>query len=237
MENSAQQKKITELGKLLVKQLGMEDSVDTLGRWMAHYIAELIVVAGKARGKAKQAADEQCAAAILKLWSHRSMLPSGKRPLENFEPIFELLDKIRPDAEPSYYVQVDGDEKPVKKSIKHTTAKSGNDWLKAAKEVDKVARVWIHYALKKAAMQANTGAEKKILKNTISLPVEADVKIIRILLDIDDDLDLEAPAHQKLLKKEKKEKINERIKELENFTALNNMILKSYKNELAELSK
>lgn len=33
---------IIELGKKLVDELELNDSVDTLGRWMAHYIAELL---------------------------------------------------------------------------------------------------------------------------------------------------------------------------------------------------
>ena len=42
MEQSEQQKAILELGKLFVKELDLEKSVDTLSRWMAHYVAEKI---------------------------------------------------------------------------------------------------------------------------------------------------------------------------------------------------
>ena len=31
---------VLALGKKLVDELGLDQSVDTLGRWMAHYIAE-----------------------------------------------------------------------------------------------------------------------------------------------------------------------------------------------------
>ena len=33
---------IVQLGKKLVEELALNNSVDTLGRWMAHHIAELI---------------------------------------------------------------------------------------------------------------------------------------------------------------------------------------------------
>jgi len=42
MEQSEIQKELITLGKRLVKQLGLTHSNDTLARWMAHYIAELI---------------------------------------------------------------------------------------------------------------------------------------------------------------------------------------------------
>lgn len=36
---------VLELGKLLVKALDLDETVDTLGRWMAHHIAELMQAA------------------------------------------------------------------------------------------------------------------------------------------------------------------------------------------------
>jgi hypothetical protein len=42
MENLEQSEKIIDLGKMLVKELGLEPGGDTLARWMAHYLAEKI---------------------------------------------------------------------------------------------------------------------------------------------------------------------------------------------------
>ncbi|MDM7920809.1 MAG: hypothetical protein QUS14_00800, partial [Pyrinomonadaceae bacterium] len=71
-----------ELGKHLVRELGLESGVDTLGRWLAHRIAELIVAAEKAptlamRRKAEAAAIET----ILKVWEKREDLPREVYPL------------------------------------------------------------------------------------------------------------------------------------------------------------
>ena len=42
MELSKPPKDVLELGRHLVRELGFEDGVDTLGRWMSHHVAELI---------------------------------------------------------------------------------------------------------------------------------------------------------------------------------------------------
>ena len=63
-----------ELGRKLTKELGIDQSVDTLGRWMAHYIAELIQDAEKASAEERPAKMRACCDAILNLWKHRHTL-------------------------------------------------------------------------------------------------------------------------------------------------------------------
>lgn len=90
-----------ELGKHLVSELGLEDSNDTLGRWMAHHVAELITAAKEAKNKAHRAVTEERAVeTILKLWEHRTTLPGQAYPLAQFREILELLSKLTPDANP-----------------------------------------------------------------------------------------------------------------------------------------
>ena len=45
------------LGKKLIDELGLDQSVDTLGRWMAHYIAEKMEDAQAAIGESR---DRKC---------------------------------------------------------------------------------------------------------------------------------------------------------------------------------
>ena len=52
-ENSEIQKKAINLGKSMVEELGLDPGVDTLARWMAHYVAEQIAIAENATGDAK----------------------------------------------------------------------------------------------------------------------------------------------------------------------------------------
>ena len=63
---------ILNLGKLLVGELGLEYSVDTLSRWMAHYIAEQMRIIESTENDDKKLAEEKCFETILKLWKHRT---------------------------------------------------------------------------------------------------------------------------------------------------------------------
>ena len=65
MEKLESQEKVINLGKFLVKQLNLDKSVDTLGRWMAHYLALKISEAENAKGKDKIALEEECFKTIL----------------------------------------------------------------------------------------------------------------------------------------------------------------------------
>lgn len=79
------------LGKHLVAELQLEPSVDTLGRWMTHHIAELMTRAEQAEDSERHAAAAQEAAeAILRLWSHRSNY-KGINPLAELEPSLRVL--------------------------------------------------------------------------------------------------------------------------------------------------
>lgn len=82
----------------------MEQSVDTLTRWMAHYIAELIQSAETASAEDRPDKMARCAEAILELWKHRSALPNGKRPFEDIEPILQGLESLDPHTDgPRYF--------------------------------------------------------------------------------------------------------------------------------------
>lgn len=94
-------KDILELGKYLVHELGLEDGNDTLGRWMAHYLAELIVTAENdssvaVRAKARKEATE----IILKLWERRANLPGNAYPLAPYKHVVKVLDRLRPGENP-----------------------------------------------------------------------------------------------------------------------------------------
>lgn len=66
---------ILKLGRILVRQLGLVRETDTLARWMAHHVAELIQDAETAQGDSAQGARLACQDAIIALWAHRAGLP------------------------------------------------------------------------------------------------------------------------------------------------------------------
>lgn len=148
-DDSARPDAILALGRKLVDELGLEPSVDTLGRWMAHYTADLIAKAESATGEEKQLAEKKCFEAILALWKHRAELPNGKRPFEELEPVIRAIESLDPeDDTPRYFrsaraPKTDGEEKS-----------EADSWLDMVSGLDYSAKILIGYCLTEAAHAA-----------------------------------------------------------------------------------
>lgn len=69
------------------------DEHDTLGRWLAQYIAEQITTYEASEGEAREAAGRRTLKAILKLWKHRADR-MGRRPLGTYEPVMAGLARL-----------------------------------------------------------------------------------------------------------------------------------------------
>lgn len=89
--NSWTSKDALELGREIVDQLGMARSNDTLGRWMAHHIAELIKEAEVAPAKEKHVTQARVADAILRLWERRLNVESHLNPFKDFKAVASTL--------------------------------------------------------------------------------------------------------------------------------------------------
>jgi hypothetical protein len=226
MESSEIQKRIINLGKALVEELDTGSGVDTLARWMAHYIAEKMTIAENAVGDDKMRAEHKCFETILKLWQHRSSLPDGQRPFESFEPIFRVLKGLDPGNEQPYYISdlLIEDEK-----IKVTD--SVQKWLDVALDIDEVARIWLDYVFKQAALCAKDEKTLKWLENSIDLQDNDDSAIITYL--ISDDFLPKVSDERK--KDSKKQLIKDRIKKLEEFSEFNQKLLAVLKEELGNI--
>lgn len=232
MEQSEAQERILNLGKLFVKELNLEPGVDTLSRWMAHYLAEKITIAEQSDGEEKTVAEKECFDVILKLWQHRHSLPSGRRPFENFEPILEYLSNLNIESEQPLFIYGFDDLKPSQIEIGNLNYKSVEEWIDVAKEIDKTARVWIEHALSQAANYAQNDTTKEWIKNAIDLPEKADTSIIRILVDGLSTFDLDDSNDEDFSKKFEIEKLKMRISQLQGYSQLNEAILKAYEAEL-----
>jgi hypothetical protein len=72
------------LGERILAELDSERTNNTLTRWLAHHLADLLTAAEQAKltGTPEQAAtaDTRCRTAILDLWEHRSAWPNGWPP-------------------------------------------------------------------------------------------------------------------------------------------------------------
>ncbi len=96
MDLSKPPKDILGLGKHLVRELDFEDGVDTLGRWMSHYLAELIHESENGKTAAiRSKASQKAVETVLKIWEHRKALPRDAYPLAKFEDLSTVLDRLR----------------------------------------------------------------------------------------------------------------------------------------------
>ncbi|MGE7981832.1 hypothetical protein [Solibacillus sp. NPDC093137] len=220
MENLEIQKNIMNLGRMLAKELDLDPGVDTLARWMAHYIAEQIILVEKKSGEEKKLVEEQCLDMILKLWSHRARFPNGVRPFENFESIFNTLSRLNPESKESFFFN--------NKYIKEKEfSKEVQDWLDIANEIDKIARVWIKFALNQAALDASDESTSEWLKKVTLFEEKNDSLLIRLLRD-----DVYFDEETKNVTSNNKEQIQHNIEILEKFNELNDVILKFYNEKL-----
>lgn len=163
------------MGKMLVAELGDERDCDTFSRWLAHYVAEQIVIAEKAKGKSKALAEKECFDSILKLWAHRSHYPEKNRPLESFDKIFSTLKVLS--SEDSYrYLMDSRSEKTAEDDLA--------SWLKVAEATDYAASALIKFFLNRAAEVAFEREGKWVpLALSVKDQTKSDTASIRFLLN------------------------------------------------------
>lgn len=83
------------MGKKLVTELKLDNSGHTLGRWMAHYLAELMVaIENEKLLIKKRKLQNECCDIILKIWSDRKILPNKARPLSNLDEAIQVLNGL-----------------------------------------------------------------------------------------------------------------------------------------------
>jgi hypothetical protein len=228
MESSEMQTQIINLGKSLVKELRLEQGVDTPARWMAHYIAEQMTIAENETGHKKVKAEQLCFDTILKLWQHRSSFPDGRRPFENFEPVFRALERLDPENKKTYYYD---NSRTVKSKTTNKAKENVQQWLDAAEGIDQVVRIWLDYVFKQAALDATDENTIDWIKNSSGLQEKDEVSIIirmrqENLLDSDEKI-----------QKERIELIKGRIEKLEAFNSFNQSIMSIFKKELDDVSE
>lgn len=225
------------MGKLFVEELKLEPGVDTFSRWMAHYIAEKMTIAEQSEGSIKKEAEKDCFDTILKLWQHRQSIPSGKRPLENFEPIIEALSKLNSDKEePYFYLPHNNRDKKEPSAADLDDKAEVEKWMGIIETVDKTARIWIEYALGRAVTKAKDEKTKAWMEAASKLPDSADVDLIDTLLDEVPLFDYEDDKDE-FSKRYDIERLKKRISELSKYNELNSVLLAEYQKELDRLEK
>jgi len=120
------EEEIIKLGKKIVKELNLETSVNTLGRWMSHYVAELIQKYDNSDSETeKKIIGQECFDVILQLWKNSEHLPNVSKPLSELEPLIEILDSLKEDN----YLN------PFSKYFKRDSMKSSwKSWVETLKD-------------------------------------------------------------------------------------------------------
>lgn len=223
---SAHCKATLELGRKLTRELDLDRSVDTLGRWMAHYIAELIRDVEKANDEERPAKMRACREAILSLWKHRHELP-GKRPFEELEPILRALESLDPDdSTPRYFRSAkaaaeEADEKDETRS-----------WLKLIDGLDYSARMLIRYCLTQAAQTAlDKSVEWVALAEAAGLDEGVEFLVTRVIVD-ENNLLKASNADD-----EARERLEDRIDRLEAFTKMATALTSELRQQIQQAQR
>lgn len=168
-----------DLGQALVQELRPDRDIDTLSRWMAHYIAELIEDVKSASDADRQVKFAKCADAILKLWEHRHLLPDGKRPFEDWEPILKTLERLDPDDDTPRYFRTS--RIAVSETEENTETMK---WLELADGLDYSAKILIRYCLTQAAQVAIDNSKEWVaLAKGVGQENDGEFSVLRIIIN------------------------------------------------------
>ncbi|WP_339626083.1 hypothetical protein [uncultured Winogradskyella sp.] len=94
------EEEILKLGKKLIKELELVYTGNTLARWLAHYLAELISNIDKCKSKEeKSKLQKECCDIILEIWEKRERVPIEK-PTEKLKPIIDVISLLKKNEHP-----------------------------------------------------------------------------------------------------------------------------------------
>ena len=195
----------------------MESSTDTLGRWMAHYVAELMDAAENAPSAQREAARNRCCDAILKLWAHRAGLPDGKRPFEDLEPIIRALESLDPENDtPRYHGTIRG---TIDESEEGRETQS---LIKFVDNFDIAARVLIGEILSDAARSA---IDKSKAWVELAEDAGAGTGVVSVIIEAVSD----KPSAERSACERKRDRFQDRIDRLKNFVEMVGPVIEDLK--------
>ena len=221
-EESSHFDRVLALGRKLVEELDLESSRDTLSRWMAHYVAELMDHTESAPPGELAASKKRCSDAILELWSHRAELPNGKRPFEDVEPIMRAIESLDPENEtPRYF--------PFEMSVIDQAEENSQtqSLIEIARNIDSNARILIMQTLADAAVSATDQSKEWV---TLAEEAGASVGVVDVVVRLASgatDADVSSD-HNKL----KRDLLKQRIDRLEAFIDMAKLMVEDPKERL-----
>jgi hypothetical protein len=228
MAQSLQASAVKELGKQLVLELDLVRSVDTLGRWMAHHVAELVHQAENASTAEERTAKEALAReAILELWAHRFSMPSGARPFEKIEPILRTLESLElENGQPPRYFSSE-----IAPDDENVESNESMQWLALARGIDNSSKLLISYFLSKAAEVAlDKSATWVKLAEQAGVDETFDFKLVRFL-------QRENELHNINADEALRGELCDRLKKLDAFLSVASALAEEMRNTIAVTEK
>ncbi len=107
------------LGQQLVKEYKLEETNDTLSKWMVNYLAELLVKCTE--GTATTEEKKECCDVILQFWKNKSEVFTHRTPLDKTDELISSLDRLYNPPPYQNYEELD-------------------DWLKIVNKIDSVSK-------------------------------------------------------------------------------------------------
>lgn len=94
------EEEILKLGKKLIKELELVYTVNTLARWLGHYLAELMNNIDNCESEEeKSELQKECCNVILEIWGKRERIPIEK-PTEKLKPIIGVISLLKKNEHP-----------------------------------------------------------------------------------------------------------------------------------------
>lgn len=215
-----------DLGRALVEELGLDPGVDTLSRWMAHYIAELIQEAETAKAEDRPSKLVKCADAILDLWERRHQMPDGKRPFKDIEPILKALESLDPNDDTPRYFR--SQRTGIEEDEEGTETKK---WLKIADGIDYSAKMLIGYCLLQAAQTALDKTKNWVeLAEAAGLEGDIDLRVIRFVTAEKDLMNNGKPDDRE------RKLLEDRIERLDGFREMADSLASELRRQLKQTS-
>lgn len=216
------EEKVLKLGKTLVSELKLDYTVNTLARWMAHYIAELIQKIETSKSEEeKKPLKKECCELILELWSKRERVPI-KKPTERLKPIISVLELLKENQHPFIPFILPSNSKNIK-------SKTWSEFLKVVKESSE--RIFNKSLLSLIDDKILEEDNQWVEKHGEFLSYEEKV-IIKYLNDINDVEIQFVDTTEDKIEKNESEKLNELFNKLESYIDEQKNALLSLKQNL-----
>jgi hypothetical protein len=162
---------ILKLGKKLVKELDLEYSVNTLARWLSHYLAELICNAENEENKQdKKMLQKECCEIILKIWSQKEILPITK-PLASLEPLIEILNTLSGEKE----------EGILPRWIQHRISPRSSPWATFADMVKSNSEKILSQVLQMNIHEELLAKDKEWMNENLELLTEDQIRFLEFI--------------------------------------------------------